>query len=98
MIRIIYEWRVESSNLDRFQETWRQTTTGIHETVPGARGSFLLLDDSDASRILTIARWDSVEDWKAFWGSSDPNQMQPMRELGERISVKVYNEAGDFTV
>lgn len=98
MVRIIYKWRVIPANLNKFKEVWRKATSGIHKSVSGARGSVFLQDESDPSSILTIARWDSVEDWQAFWGDSDPQQMQTMRSLGERLSVKVYEEFEDYTV
>lgn len=98
MIRIIYEWKVEPSNVPAFQKAWRETTCRIHDSVKGARGSFLLQENDDPGKILTIARWDTVEDWKAFWKGENPQEMQKMRSLGERISVKVYDEFADFTV
>ncbi|WP_308365847.1 MULTISPECIES: hypothetical protein [unclassified Microbulbifer] len=72
--------------------------SNIHDSVKGARGSFLLQEEGGAGKILTIARWDTVEDWKAFWKRENPQEMQKMRSLGERISVKVYDEFADFTV
>lgn len=98
VIRVIYEWQVDSRNIDAFREAWQKTTTMIHESVPGARGSFLLQEEGNAGRILTVARWDSLEDWQAFWKSEDPPEMLQMRELGKRISVKAYQEFADCTV
>lgn len=98
MIRVIYQWQVPPENLSAFQQAWKQTTTSIHETVSGARGSFLLQDHADPGKILTIARWDSREDWQAFFGAENPPQMLRMRELGERVSVTSYDEFEDVTV
>jgi len=98
MIRVIYEWRVESDNIPAFREAWKNTTTIIHETVDGARGSFLLQEDGNPGKILTIARWDSLEAWQAFWKSENPPEMLKMRELGERVSVTAYDEFADCTV
>lgn len=98
MIRVIYQWQVPPENILAFQQVWKQTTTLIHQTVPGARGSFLLLDHDDPGKILTIARWDSIEQWQAFWKAENPEQMLRMRELGERVSVDSYEEFDDVTV
>lgn len=98
MIRVIYEWQVKSENILAFREAWKQTTTMIHESVDGARGSFLLQEGGNPCRILTVARWDSLEDWHAFWQSENPLQMLKMRDLGERISVTAYDEFADYTV
>lgn len=47
--------------------------------------------------MLTVAKWDSVESWKAFWSGENPAQMVGMRALGERVSVTHYEEVEDFT-
>ena len=51
----------------------------------------------NTSLLVTIARWDSHAAWKAFWGNSNPREMQKMRELGERVSVEVLEEIEDCT-
>ena len=97
MIRIIYHWKVPPENLEQFVATWKQTTNKIHREVKGARGSFMLKGKADPTDIKTIARWDALEDWKAFWQESKPGQMQQMHQLGERVSVEVFEEVDDFT-
>ncbi|MCP5420296.1 MAG: antibiotic biosynthesis monooxygenase [Gammaproteobacteria bacterium] len=98
MIRVLYEWQVRPENLSAFREAWKRTTTMIHESVEGARGSFLLQEKANPGKVLTIARWDSLEAWQAFWKADNPPQMLEMRDLGERISVTVYDEFADYTV
>lgn len=97
MIRIIYSWKVPPENLEVFIETWKKTTTKIHETVKGARGSFMIQNDSNGMEIKTIARWDSLKDWEQFWQDSKPTQMKSMHNLGERTSVEIFKEVDDFT-
>nr|WP_299384214.1 antibiotic biosynthesis monooxygenase [Allomuricauda sp.] len=97
MIRIIYSWKVPIENLDRFIATWKRTTNKIHEEVKGAQGSFMIQNDADSTEIKTVAKWDSLEDWKQFWKDSKPSQMQSMHDLGERVSVEVFREIDDFT-
>ena len=97
MIRIIYSWKVEPEKLEFFVETWKRTTNRIHEEVQGARGSFMLQHDKDTREIKTIARWDSLDDWKKFWHDSNHSQMQSMHDLGERVSVEIFREIDDFT-
>ena len=96
MIRIIYSWKVTPENLESFIETWKSTTTQIHQEIEGARGSFML-QNVDSNEIKTIARWDSLDHWKTFWHDSNPTQMRTMHELGERISVEIFKEVEDFT-
>ena len=97
MIRVVYRWRVAGEDFPRFQEAWAHTTNRIHETVPGALGSFMLRGPEDKTEVLTVAKWDAMESWKAFWGAENPSQMVGMREIGERLSVTVYDEIEDFT-
>ncbi|WP_251977325.1 antibiotic biosynthesis monooxygenase family protein [Salinicola avicenniae] len=97
MIRVIYRWRVSETNFASFQAVWTRTTNQIHETVPGALGSFMLRDTEDKTAVMTVAKWDARESWEAFWGAENPAQMTRMRELGERLSVQVCEEIDDFT-
>jgi len=98
MIRVFYEWSVKPEHIDAFRAAWQDTTCRIHDSVEGARGSFLLEDVERPGRILTIARWDSLAQWQAFWQGADPAAMSPMRRLGTRLSVKAFEEFADFTV
>ncbi|MCB1886250.1 MAG: antibiotic biosynthesis monooxygenase [Rhodocyclaceae bacterium] len=98
MIRVVYEWAVEPDQIEAFRQAWQATTQGIHETVEGGRGSFLLQAVGRPGRILTIARWDSLAQWEAFWQGADPQQMSAMRQLGTRVSVTAFEEFSDFTV
>jgi len=97
MVRVIYCWRVEEKNLEKFRNEWSIATNKIHETAPGALGSFMLQDAIDENQIITIAKWDSVESWEAFWGKENPKEMENMQKLGDHISSKAYKEIDDFT-
>ena len=97
MIRVIYRWQVDPENFEEFKRVWSTTTNQIHKSVPGARGSFMLQACESASEVLTVARWDSLESWKAFWGNTNPEEMKAMRILGKRISVEAYDEIEDYT-
>ena len=97
MIRIIYSWNVTPENLEIFTETWKKTTNRIHVEVKGARGSFMLKDIEDPYVIKTIARWDSLEDWKVFWHENNHGQMHKMHKFGKRVSVEVFEEIEDYT-
>ena len=97
MVRVIYRWQVPPENFDEFKRTWTQTTNGIHESVSGALGSFMLRSHEDETEVLTIARWKTLESWEAFWGNQNPSQMKGMGALGKRVSVQVMEEIDDFT-
>ena len=97
MIRVIYRWQVAPENFEAFKSTWSVTTNRIHETVPGALGSFMLRARESESEVLTVAKWDSIESWKTFWGNTNPKEMEGMRKLGKRISIETYDEIEDHT-
>lgn len=98
MIRVIYRWSVDRANIPAFRNAWRTATREIHANVKGARGSFMLQEKGKPGEILTIARWDTEEDWRAFWKEEDPEEMRIMRSLGERGALEVFDEFADFTV
>ena len=97
MIRVIYRWRVAPENVNAFREIWRVTTNHIHDSVAGALGSVMLKSYEDESEVLTIARWESFESWKRFWGNADPKEMEAMHKLGKRVSAEVFEEFEDYT-
>lgn len=97
VIRVVYRWRVDPHQFAAFRDSWRATTNRIHETVPGARGSFLLRAADDESEVLTVATWDSLEAWRRFWGESDPEQMSDMGRFGTRVSAVAYENVEDHT-
>lgn len=94
MIRVIYEWEVAPDNLDAFVEAWKQATTIVRELYPGAHGSSLLHDPERASHLVTVARWNSREDWGLFWSSDNPPEVLEMSQLAKLVSVKLYDEIG----
>jgi len=98
MIRVIYRWRVQQGQQERFKAVWAKTTTRIEATTPGARGSMLLQNQQDASEFVTIARWDGVEHWQAFWGEASKTAMREMHALAERLSADAFEEIEDYTV
>lgn len=97
MVRVIYRWEVAPENFEAFKEIWSATTNRIHESVHGALGSFLLQSAINNTEVLTVAKWKTLEDWKKFFENQNPESMQAMRRLGERISVEAFEEIEDHT-
>jgi len=56
-----------------------------------------LQEAGNPGKILTIARWDTLDDWQTFWKQENPPEMSTMRALGERIRVTAYDEYTDYT-
>lgn len=97
MIRVIYTWQVEKHNFKAFNAEWRKATNIIHQTVPGALGSFMLQGMESSDHVITVAKWDKLESWQAFWNTQTPEEMRSMHKLGKRVSVVAYDEIEDFT-
>lgn len=83
--------------MKQFQREWSIATNLIHNTVAGALGSVMLQDAEQQNQVLTIAKWDSMSSWQAFWGMETPPEMSNMHKLGKRLSATAYDELGDFT-
>lgn len=97
MVRIIYHWYVEPEQFEQFKNAWHLATNNIHKNVAGAKGSFMMQKQGSPTEVLTVARWDSLDQWENFWEGERPEEMQQMHELGERITVEVYEEIDNQT-
>jgi heme-degrading monooxygenase HmoA len=102
MIRIMYRWKVNPGQEDVFAKAWTQGTKVIRATVKGARGSLLLKSRKNPCEFVAIARWTSVEDWRAFRRGEQPNlesfrtaaavsQLQAVEPLSEVRDLRVLN-------
>lgn len=98
MIQVIYRWEVPIARQAEFVSAWERTTVRIRESVPGARGSLLLVSVDDPTEILTVARWDKLEQWQAFVEGAMLDSMKIMHDLATRVSSRAYRQTGDFTV
>jgi heme-degrading monooxygenase HmoA len=98
MIRVIYCWRVRPGEEASFRCAWERATTNIRANTHGARGSFLLQSRQGPAEYVTIARWDSFEDWEAFWQGARSADMQSMHILAELLSTQVFDEICDHTI
>lgn len=97
MVRVVYRWRVPPENFEAFKKIWRTTTNNIHKSVTGALGSFMLRSFENPTEVITIAKWESLESWKNFWGNKNPKEMEAMSKLGTRISAEAFEEIEDHT-
>ena len=97
MIQVIYRWEVPLDNQQAFIEAWERTTLAIRATVPGARGSLCIVSADRPTEILTIARWDELDQWREFINGAHLTRMKEMHELGQQISREAYVQKGDFT-
>ena len=98
MYYVIYQWDVPAANQAAFLAAWEKTTTAIRESTTGARGSLCFVSEETPTEILTIARWDELDQWRDFIEGAPLTSMKDMHALGTRVSAKAYRQAGDFTV
>lgn len=98
MIRVVYRWKVRVGEEASFTAAWERATTKIRSDTRGARGSVLLQSREHPAEFVTIARWEGLEDWQAFWQGNCPSPMQPMHLLAELQSTEPFDEIQDHTV
>jgi heme-degrading monooxygenase HmoA len=98
VIQIIYRWQVPAENKDTFIAAWAAITQEIRATTKGARGSFCIVGVDDPTEIVTIARWDQLDQWREFVKSSKSEAMAEMHRLAKPVSHAAYEQVGDFTV
>ena len=80
-----------------FLAAWEKTTVAIRGTTVGARGSFCVVSVDTPTEILTVAKWDELEQWQDFIKGAKLTSMKEMHELGTQISSRAYVLKGDFT-
>ncbi len=97
MFRVVYEWHVSVEKMDEFQNVWRSATESIHHSVEGALGSVMSRSYDTPEKVLTIAKWNTREDWELFWVNRNPEKMQQMRKIAKRVSVEAFDEIEDRT-
>jgi heme-degrading monooxygenase HmoA len=98
VIQIVYRWKVPEENREAFLAAWSSTTQGIRETTEGARGSLCIVSVEDPTEILTIAKWDRIEQWLEFIKTAKSTSMSEMHTLGVQLSHAAYEQAGDHTI
>ncbi len=98
MIQVVYRWEVPLEKQSAFLDAWERTTVAIRESTVGARGSFCVVSVDTPTEILTIAKWDELEQWREFVKGAKLTSTREMHELGTRVSTGAYVQKGDFTV
>ena len=98
MIRVVYRWKVEGADRAAFRSAWEKATTTIRATTDGARGSVLLESCDDPTELVTIAHWDSVDQWAAFIDAAPQGPMKRLHDLAELVSTEAFRQIGDHTI
>jgi heme-degrading monooxygenase HmoA len=100
MIRVMYRWKVHPGQEDVFAKAWTQGTKAIRATVKGARGSLLLQSRKDPCEFVAIARWSSVDDWRAFRRGEPPNleSFRAAAAVSQLQAVEPLSEVRDLRV
>ena len=76
----------------------QESGDAIRESTSGARGSFMLRSLQDPTLFITVARWDSIDAWHAFWQDSSRPEMNEMHALADRLSEEAFDEVADHTI
>ncbi|VBY40160.1 Antibiotic biosynthesis monooxygenase [Burkholderia pseudomallei] len=101
MIRVIYRWTVHPEHADTFVESWWEATRYIQRMAPGARGSALLRSQSENDVYVAVARWDSLDAWRANQ-QGDPNVVPDANAEAMKASMatpticEIFDELRDW--
>ena len=98
MHQIIYRWQVEQNNQAACLAAWEKATKSIRETTEGARGSICIVSVDRPTEIITMAKWDELDQWRQFVKTANSGAMREMHALGKKVSHDAYDQYGDFTV
>ncbi len=98
MIRVVYRWKIEPDRQAEFENTWRHMTRAIHEDVAGALGSICLQAIDTPDEMVTIATWETEDQWRSFIQEAKRDSMKKLHALASLIDVSPYFEVGDETV
>lgn len=98
MHQIIYRWEVEQHKQAAFLAAWERTTKSIRDTTDGARGSVCIVSVDRPTEIITMAKWDRIDQWREFVKTAKSDAMREMHALGTQVSHDAYEQHGDFTV
>ena len=67
-------------------------------TKPMPEACECVVSVDEPTEILTVARWEELEQWHDFIEGAKLTSMEEMHELGTLISSRAYVQKGDFTV
>ena len=72
-----------------FIDAWRRSTRAICSHAPGALEGELCRSLTDPTEYVSIMRWESREDWSAFWerGLPDPEGDPVRNELMVHVAA-----------
>jgi heme-degrading monooxygenase HmoA len=96
----MYRWKVNPGQEAVFAQAWTHGTKVIRATVKGARGSLLLQSRKDPCEFVAIARWASVEDWRAFRRGEKPDleSFRTAAAVSQLQAVEPLSEVRDLRV
>jgi heme-degrading monooxygenase HmoA len=96
-MRAIYRWRVRPGREEEFVRTWTALTKRIRAGVPGARGSMLLQSAERPDEFVAVARWETIEQWRAFRDASAATPApNPQAANADLISAEPFEEVADL--
>jgi heme-degrading monooxygenase HmoA len=102
MIRVIYRWRVKPGGEELFRQAWKRGTSAIMRTAPGSHGSVLMQSRDSPSEFAGMAKWDSIEAWRAAhqspqWPPDREATSMVRRVAGKTLSTEILDEITDLS-
>jgi hypothetical protein len=72
VIQIVFRHKVARGTEDAFVSSWEQLKTRLLSRPRGPLEAAIYRNVSDPSELITITRWESIDDWKHYWGGGVP--------------------------
>jgi len=83
VILIVFRHDVAPGTEAGFIEAWERCKAKMLGRVPGFLEASIFRNEAVATQFVSISRWESIEDWKAYWGEGvpDPEGELPKNEI-----------------
>ncbi len=73
MLRVLYHFKVQAGQEQKFEQMWQEVSETIRLKCAGSRGSVLLRGKEDLSLYIGLTRWESESAWRTMRQSDVPN-------------------------
>ena len=88
MVRVIFKHRISPGSDAAFEVAWERCRTKLLARAPGALESTLFRDFQDPTAYFTVTRWQSLDDWKAYWANGVPDPEGEIASNALLVEVK----------
>jgi len=83
VIQIVFRHKIAAGTEAAFVAAWESCKARMLGRVHGFLEASLFRNESDATEVVSMTRWASLDDWKNYWGKGipDPEGELPRNEV-----------------